>query len=288
MPPSSDRCPIFVYRPGLSVPIPLQSGIKRTMDNRSSLVSEAPRRVDKPAHGLHGRAVPDMSQQSQVTANASMKSFPANTTTNWNVNVVLDRMLLELWQRRRSARPPARAPAAAPRGRAPARSRPPCAACPSPAAAAPAWPPAALHPRACHRQRKVRSTRQDPRWLSSVPVGLRASRASHPSCGEGLQPAPCERSDVRAVASNAAVAVVAATRLRVQPAAARWSQPLMVTLKRKRKQTCLSLLVAVVSDTGIQREVCVDYIGASIGNPGAESPESKVPATPEQPEEREK
>ena len=50
-----------------------------------------------------------------------------------------------LAETRRSAPPPARAPAAAPRGRAPARSRPPCAACPSPAAAAPARPPAAPH-----------------------------------------------------------------------------------------------------------------------------------------------
>ena len=92
---------------------------------------------------------------------------------------------------------------------------------PFPAAAAPARPPAAPSLRACHHQRKVRSTRQDPRWLSSVPVGLRASRAPHPSCGEGLQPAPCERSDVRAVASNAAVAVFAAMRLREQPWASR-------------------------------------------------------------------
>ena len=208
--------------------------------------SEAPRRVDKPAHDLHDRAVPDRSQQSQVSANASMKSFPANTTTNWNVNVVLDRVLLELWQRHDVRHIHQLVPqAAAPRGRAPARSRPPCAACPSPAAAAPARSPAAPHPRACHRQRKVRSTRQDPRWLSSVPVGLRASRAPHHSCGEGLQPAPSRRSDVRAVASNAAVAVFAAIRLRVQPAAARKSQPLMVTLK-KETQTCLSLVVVVV------------------------------------------
>ena len=96
--------------------------------------SEAPRRVDKPAHHLHGRAKPGLSQQSQVPAKASVKISPTpHTTTNWNVNVLLDRVLLELWLRQRSARPPARAPAAAPRGRAPARSRLPCTACPSPA-----------------------------------------------------------------------------------------------------------------------------------------------------------
>ena len=86
-----------------------------------------------------------------------------------------------------------------------------------------AMPPAtSLSP---HHQRRSRSTRQDPRWLSSVPVGRRSSRAPHPNCGEGLQPAPSRRSDVRAVASNAALAVVAATRLRVQPLAVRKTRP---------------------------------------------------------------
>ena len=145
---------------------------------------------------------------------------------------------------------------AAPQGRAPARSRPPCAACHSPAAAAPARPPAAPHPRACHRQRKVRSTQQDPRRLSSVPEGLRTSRASHHSCGEGLQSPPSRRSDVRAVASNAAVAVVAATRLRVQPLAVRLTRPFVENACKKRSLTCSSLRCVWC---GTLKTPCVDW-----------------------------
>ena len=59
----------------------------------------------------------------------------------------------------------------------------------------------------------------------------------HPRCSEGLQPAPSRRSNVRAVASNAAVAAFATMRLRVRPLAVRQTRPLMVTVK-KETQTC--------------------------------------------------
>ena len=59
-------------------------------------------------------------------------------------------------------------------------------------------------PAGLHHQRRGRRTRQ----LSSVPVGRRSSRAPHPSCGEGRQPAPSRRSDVRAMASVAVFAAM--------------------------------------------------------------------------------
>ena len=114
--------------------------------------------------------------------------------------------------------------------RAPARSRTRVPPDPRLAAAAPAWPAAALPLRAFLRQRRGRRTRQVPRWLSSVPVGRRSLQAPHRGCGEGL----LRRSDVRAVASNAAVVVFAAMRLRVQSWAARWTRPSLVTHKKKK------------------------------------------------------
>ena len=83
---------------------------------------------------------------------------------------------------------------------------------------APTMPLAALPRWACHRPRKVQSTRQVPPWSwpSSGSVERRTSRALHlgTKSGAGLRPTPCARSSARVEETSGAGAPFSAVRSR--------------------------------------------------------------------------